>query len=188
MPLPRTSLWLIGAVALVATAALAGCKHTPPTIAHAPEVDLPRFMGDWYVIASTPTRMDPDAFNAIETYALKDDGNIATTYRYREGGFDGKLNTMHPLGRIVDGYNNAVWTMQFFWPIRAEYVIVDVADDYSHTIVGRSKRDYAWIMARTPDMDEALYQQLLQRLADLGYDTSTLRRVPQQWPESPDAP
>ena len=161
---------------------LTGCASSPPTIAPVSEVDLPRFMGKWYVIAHVEGPFDKAAYNAVETYALRPDGRISTTYQQRKGGFDAPEKTMHPVGRVVPGTDNAVWDMQFVWPIQAEYVIVDVAQDYSDTVIGRSKRDYAWIMARTPTMDEARYQVLVKKLVDLGYDANQLRRVPQQWP------
>ena len=68
--------------------------------------------------------------------------------------------------------------MQFIWPIRAEYRIVHLDDAYQYTIVGRSKRDYVWIMARQADISEETYRYLVARVAELGYDTSKLRRVP----------
>ncbi len=149
-------------------------------------VDLPRFMGDWYVIAHIPTFVEKDAYDAIETYALRDDGKIQTTYRQRKGSFDAKVDVMRPVGTVRPGTNNAVWGMQFVWPIKAEYVIVYIDDDYTQTIIGRSARDYVWIMARTPQISEADYAARVERVKALGYDIGQLRRVPQ--PESPTAP
>lgn len=83
--------------------------------------------------------------------------------------------------RAVRDASNAVWGMQFVWPIRAEYRIVYLAPDYSETIVGRSKRDYVWIMARTPTSSEADYARLAARVGELGYDVAKLERVPQRW-------
>jgi apolipoprotein D and lipocalin family protein len=74
--------------------------------------------------------------------------------------------------------------MQFIWPIKAEYVIVDVDKDYQITVIGRSDRDYAWIMARTPAIPEIAYQAAVMRLKELGYSVDNLRRVPQRWPEA----
>ncbi|SIQ17360.1 lipocalin family protein [Solilutibacter tolerans] len=161
---------------------LTSCASSPPTIPPVSQVDLPRFMGKWYVIAHVEGPFDKGAHNAVETYALRPDGRIATVYQQRKGSFDAPEKTMHPVGRVVPGTGNAVWGMQFMWPIQAEYVIVDIAPDYSDTIVARSKRDYAWIMARTPIMDEARYRALVKKLVDMGYDASQLRRVPQRWP------
>ena len=86
---------------------------------------------------------------------------------------------MEPVGRVVPGTNNAVWEMQFVWPIQAEYVIVDLAPDYSRTIVGRSKRDYVWLMARTPSLPAPELAAAIEKIRTLGYDTSKLRMVPQ---------
>jgi apolipoprotein D and lipocalin family protein len=79
---------------------------------------------------------------------------------------------------------NAIWGMQFIWPIQAEYVIAHLESDYSATIVGRSKRDYVWIMARTPSIPDAEYKQMVARVVALGYSIEKLRKVPQQWPEA----
>lgn len=170
--------------ALMVSMFAAGCAHTPPTIPPVDNVDLQRFMGEWYVIANIPSYPEREAYNAIEAYELKDDGEIKTTFRFRKGSFDAPLKVMHPVGRVVPGTRNAVWDMQVFWPIKAEYVIVGLNDDYSQTIIGRSKRDYAWVMARTPTISEQDYQAALNKLKALGYSLDKLRKVPQQWPEA----
>lgn len=175
---------LISTLALGIGVALAACASTPPTIPPVANVDLQRFMGDWYVIAHIPSLPEREAWNAVESYRLDDEGRIRTTFQFRKGSFAAPLKTMEPVGRVVPGTNNAVWDMQFVWPIQAEYVIVDLSADYSQTVIGRSKRDYLWIMARTPSIAEADYAALVEKAKALGYDTSKLRKVPQQWPET----
>lgn len=165
-------------------AALPGCATHPPTIPPVATVELPRFMGEWYVIAHIPTFPERNAWNAVEDYRLDEDGRIRTTFQFREGGFDAPLETMEPVGSIVPGTGNAVWGMQFVWPIKAEYVIVALQPDYRWTMIGRSKRDYLWIMARTPSMPSADYDALVEQAKAMGYDVSKLRKVPQQWPET----
>jgi len=170
------------AVAGLAAAVLSACQTAPsrPPIALAPKVDLPRFMGDWYVIAVIPTWPERDAFDAVENYKLRDDGRIATTFTFRRGSFDAPLKTMEPVGTVVDTRSNAVWTMQFLWPFQADYRIVHLDPEHKEVIVGREKRDYVWIMARTPQIAEADYTRLVGIVAAQGYDTSKLRRVPQK--------
>jgi apolipoprotein D and lipocalin family protein len=157
-----------------------GCQSYPPlpTVSH---VDVPRFMGRWYVIAHVPASVEENAYNATETYRLEDDGSIATTFKFREGGFDGEEKTMTPRGFVTDDPSNAVWGMRFIWPINAEYLIADLDAEYQTTIVARTKRDYAWIMARKPKLPVAEYDRLVARLVALGYDLSRVRRVPQRW-------
>jgi apolipoprotein D and lipocalin family protein len=158
-----------------------GCaSRFEPTIAHVPQVDLPRFMGDWYVIANIPTRLERNAYDARESYELRPDGRIQTTFRYRNSSFSAPQKTLHPVGTIQADSGNAIWGMQFIWPIKAEYVIAYLKEDYSQTIIGRSSRDYAWVMARTPTLSQADYDQNIRRLAELGYDVSHVRRVPQR--------
>ena len=172
-------------VALGIGTLLAACASTPPTIPPVASVDLPRFMGDWYVIAQIPTYIERKAFDSVESYRLDEDGKIRTTFRYRNGSADAPLKTMEPVGRVVPGTNNAVWEMQFVWPIQAEYVIVDLAPDYSRTIVGRSKRDYVWLMARTPRLPAPELAAAIEKIRVLGYDTAKLRMVPQAAANAP---
>ena len=162
-------------------AALAGCGVSPQkvTVPVVEKVDLPRFMGPWYVIGVIPTVIEKDVYNAIETYELAPDGTIKTTFTLNKGGFDGERKVYTPRGFVVPGTNNAIWGMQFIWPIKAEFVISHLDADYTETIIARSARDYVWIMARTPIIDDARYAALVKRVADMGYDTSKLVKVPQ---------
>lgn len=138
-------------------------------------------MGDWYVIAHIPTAIEKNAFNAIESYELEQDGTIATTFTFREGAFDGELKRYSPRGFVRDTQTNAVWGMQFIWPIKAQYLIIELDDAYTRTVIARDKRDYVWIMARTPQIPEEDYLSLVEDIAAVGYDTGRLRKVPQQW-------
>jgi len=157
----------------------AGCTTTSrPPLATVPSVDLPRFMGPWYVIACIPTFLETNAYNAIEDYALAPDGTIATTFTFNEGSFDGPVKTYHPRGFVRDPVNRSTWGMQFLWPIKAEFLITHLDPDYTRTVIGRNRRDYVWIMARTPTMAPDVYDGLVRELAAQGYDTSKLRRVP----------
>lgn len=142
-------------------------------------------MGDWYVIANIPTSIERDAYNAVESYEMAPDGTIRTTFTFRDGGFDGKKKRYTPRGFVLDEKTNAVWGMQFVWPIKADYRIVYLSDDYSQTVIGRTKRDYVWIMARTPVIPFADFARITQLLADLGYRVHEIRHVPQRWDLQP---
>jgi apolipoprotein D and lipocalin family protein len=168
--------------ALLAGLLFSGCQSLPhPPIAQVEKVDLERFMGDWYVIASIPTFIETDAYNAVESYRLAADGTVETTFTFREGGFDGPLKRYTPRGYVLDRTSNAVWGMQFIWPIKADFRIAYLAPDYSHTVIARVKRDYVWIMARSPQIPEADYRRLEQFVAAQGYDVTRIRKVPQRW-------
>jgi apolipoprotein D and lipocalin family protein len=162
--------------------ALAACS-SPPPIRTATAVDLERFMGDWYVIANIPTFIETNAYNAMESYRLAEDGTVATTFTFREGGFEGKRKTYHPTGYVIDTQSNAIWGMQFIWPIKADYRILYVDSAYSQTIIGRIARDYVWLMARTPQLPDSDYQHFLELIAAEGYDISKVQKVPQRGKE-----
>ena len=164
---------------------LSGCTTPLPPLKTVEKVDLPRFMGPWYVIAAIPTFIETKAFNAIEDYRLEPDGTIDTVFTFNQGGFDGPPKRYNPRGFVLDPVNNSTWGMRFIWPIKAEYLITYLNADYTQTVIGRNKRDYVWIMARTPEMPEADYQRLLSELAGQGYDLYKLRKVPQRWPQKP---
>jgi apolipoprotein D and lipocalin family protein len=162
---------------------LTACQSAPPApMPTVPKVDLQRFMGDWYVIANIPTFIEKGAHNAVESYRLDADGSIATTFTFREGAFDGKPKRYTPRGFVRDDGSNALWGMQFLWPVKADYRITYLNDDYSQTIISREKRDYVWIMARTPSLPDADYQRLLKIVQAQGYDMSRVQKVPQRWP------
>ena len=123
---------------LLAALGLTGCQSVQhPPLAQVANVDLARFMGDWYVIANIPTFIEKDAYNAVESYRLAPDGSIATTFTFRAGGFDGKLKRYTPRGFVLDRTSNAVWGMQFIWPVKADYRIAWLAPDYSETVIAR---------------------------------------------------
>ncbi len=143
-------------------------------------VDLERFMGRWYVIANIPTFLERNAFNAIERYELNSDGSIDTRFSFIEGDFSGELKQYRPTGFIKDD-TNARWGMQFIWPIQADYRIVYLDDSYSRTIIARQARDYVWLMAREPKIDDLEYESFKHFIKGLGYDTAKLQKVPQQW-------
>ena len=137
-------------------------------------------MGDWYVIAVIPTAIETEAHNALENYQLNADGTIATTFTFNKGSFDGKAKKYEPKGFVRPDTGNALWGMQFIWPIKAEYRISYLDPAYQTTIIARNARDYVWLMARTPHISDAEYESLTALIKSWGYDMKKLVKVPQQ--------
>lgn len=167
---------------LLALAALTACSASKPPLQTVEQVDLPRFMGDWYVVANIPTFIEENAYNAMESYELVGDKTVATTFRFNKGGFDGPLKTYQPTGFVSDNPSNAIWGMQFIWPIKADYQIIYLTEDYTQTVIARDKRDYLWVMARSPTIPATDYEAILTLIAEQGYDRSKVRRVPHRRP------
>ena len=165
-------------VALAAFITLQGCQTMQP-IETVARVDLEKFMGSWYVIANIPTFVEKAAYNPKEDYQLNADGTIATTFTFNKGAFDGPLKTYTPKAFVEDKSSNAVWGMQFVWPIKAEYRIIYLNETYTQTVIGRTKRDYVWVMARTPHIPSQDYDRIVAFIADQGYDIARLQLAPQ---------
>lgn len=170
---------------------LAACTTSgqPPLRGMTEPVDLPRFMGPWYVIASIPIDIpllpmfsEKGAHNGVETYTREPDGTIATTYTFRRGSFDGPERVFTPRARVANPPVNSEWKMKFGWYVpEADYLILSLDPEYQRTVIGVPDRKYVWIMSRTPTMPEAEYSELLASLRTSGYDTDRIERVPQRW-------
>jgi len=172
-------------VTIMLAALLSGCQSRPlPEVAMAQDVELERFMGAWFVLAHIPLPPEKKAWNAVEHYRLAEDGRIETTFVFRQGAADGKRKTFHPVATVSED-DPARWAMQFIWPFKADFRISWLDDAYQLTVIGREKRDYVWVMARTPEISAQQWQQMNTFLAEQGYALDKLRRVPQQWQGTP---
>ena len=166
---------------VIALLVIAGCASGPELkpVTLVAQVDLPRFMGDWYVIANIPTWFEKGAHNAKDSYTLAPDGTIPTTFSFNADAFDGPRKSYGSTGFIKDGFANAVWGQQYIWPIKADYRISYLSPDYTQTVITREKRDYVWILARTPTIPQADLDKLIAFVGTQGYDTRKVQRVPQ---------
>ena len=144
-------------------------------------VDIDRFMGDWYVIANIPTFIEKRATNAVESYRLNDKGEVETTFTFYQDSPTGKKKVYNPIGFIFNTETNAEWRMQFIWPFKLPFLIIDLADDYSYTVVGVPNRKYVWIMARESKLSNDIYEKIINRLAGIGYDVSKVQKIMQEW-------
>lgn len=158
---------------------LNGCDETGGEPMQTVEyLDLNRFMGDWYVVANIPTFLEKGAHNPVESYALNPDGSIATTFTFNQGALDGPKKVFHPTGFVLDRQTNARWGMRFVWPFKADYRVIYLDPDYQLTVIGRAKRDYVWVMARSPAFSDADFERMRAFIASVGYDPTRLERPP----------
>lgn len=157
---------------------LTGCATVkpPPTV---PKVDLPRFMGDWYVIGGILSPFENDAYHAIETYTLDEEGNIPTTYTFRKGSFDGPVKSFTNKAFVHDKETFAEWRIQFFWPLKFPYLIIYLDENYQSTAVATDDKKYLWIMSRTPQMNPEHYNAIINLITEQGFNTNKLVMVPQ---------
>jgi len=142
-------------------------------------VDLKLYMGRWYEIAAFPQRFEKGCHCTTAEYELTEKGYVRVINTCRKDSPTGKINRARGKGFVVKGSNNAKLKVQFFWPFRGNYWIIDLAEDYSYAVVGDPTRKYLWILCRTPQMDQALYRQIVDRAAAMGFDVSRLELTDQ---------
>ena len=173
----------LGLILLALTSACTSVKTQLPRQTLTRTVNLPQFMGRWYVIASIPTMFETGAVNAVETYSWNEQRQrIDVDFRFRKDSPDGKEKVVPQKAFVHDRKTNAEWRIQLFWPLKFAYLIIDLADDYSDTTIGVPNRKHVWILARQPTMPAARYDAILEKLRTLGYDTNAVQKVPQIWP------
>ncbi|MFN8775780.1 MAG: lipocalin family protein [Flavobacteriales bacterium] len=144
-----------------------------------PSVDLSRYAGTWYEIASFPQSFQKGCCGTTATYTLSDSGYVIVENRCYRDSLDGKQSYIRGKAFVEKNTGNAKLKVQFFWPFRGKYWIIDLADDYSYAVVGHPNREYLWILSRTPQLSDSLYQEITQRVEKKGFDLSKLARTSQ---------
>jgi len=150
-----------------------------------PYVELQRYLGIWYEIATIPQRFQQGCVGVTAAYSLRKNGDIQVVNTCIQGTLDGETRTVRGKARVVDKASNAKLKVSFFWPFWGSYWIIGLDADYQWAIVGHPSRKYLWILSRSPQMDEALYDELLKLIADTGYDLGKIKRTLQPEGEKP---
>lgn len=141
-----------------------------------PFVDLKRYLGKWYDIASIPHHFQRGCHCTTATYSLRRNGTIGVYNRCIR---DGKEKVARGRAKVKDRKTNARLSVTFFWPFTGKYWIIDLAADYSYAVVGHPNRNYLWILSRTPRMDETLFREILDCARAQGFDVTRLRKTDQ---------
>ena len=145
--------------------------QSPPT-----NIDLFKYSGKWYVIGVIPTRFDKDWDYVTENYTVLKNSKIDIYTTYIKHG-QAKTESVGSKGFPKKSKNNVAWKVQFVWPFRADYLIEEIAEDYSYTVVGHPKKKFLYIMNRSGHMEESLYKSIVERFTQKGYDMTQLRKV-----------
>ncbi len=147
----------------------------PPlqTVSH---VEVERYLGTWYEIASFPASFQRNCICTTAHYSLQKRGDLTVTNRCLRT--DRELKETISRGRawVVDPETNAKLKVQFFWPFAGKYWIIDLDENYQYAVVSEPNRRYLWILSREPQMDEQVYEGILERLHTKGFDLSRLVR------------
>ncbi len=172
-----TRLALIALVLLAGPAvALAGSAQAPP-LQVVPSVDVGRYLGTWYEIATIPQRFQKGCVAVTAEYSLRADGDIDVVNTCRQDTLDGKVRSVRGKAWVVDRTTNAKLRVRFFWPFSGAYWIIDLDPEYRWAVVGHPSRDYLWVLSRTPRMEDTLYDELVCRVAAKGYEVTRIKRT-----------
>jgi apolipoprotein D and lipocalin family protein len=154
----------------------ADLKGLPP-LETVPKVDLERYMGTWYEIASFPQRFQKGCVASMATYLLRKDGKVDVLNQCKDKTLDGKVRNAKGKAWIVDKQTHAKLKVSFFWPFSGDYWIIDLDPNYEYAVIGHPKRTYLWILSRNRQMDPGTYEAILQRLKAQHYDISRLNKT-----------
>lgn len=140
-------------------------------------VDLQKYVGKWYEISSFPQRFQKGCHCTTAEYSLSDKGYVVVENKCNKGSVNGKLSSIKGKAFVEPHSGNAKLKVQFFWPFKGKYWIIDLDKDYRYAVVGHPNRKYLWILSRTPQLDPAIYQEILSRVKSKGFDVSNLQRT-----------
>lgn len=141
-------------------------------------VDLNRYSGKWYVIATIPTKFDKNWSYVTESYTPRKDGDIDIFTTYKKGEPQ-KERSFSSKGFPIAETNNIQWKVRIIWPFKAGYLIEELSDDYTYVVVGHPRQKFLYIMNRSGNMGHIQYEEIVKRMADKGYKVSKIQKVDQ---------
>jgi apolipoprotein D and lipocalin family protein len=176
-PMPALARGIAYAAGLLLMVSACGSRHPPlPTVSH---VDLVRYLGTWYEIARYPAPFQEGCVATSAAYSPREGGGIHVLNRCHVEHFDGELREAKGRAKIVDSATNARFKVTFFWPFWGDYWVLGLGPDYEWALVGEPSRRFLWILSRTPQMEPAVYDEIVGKLPELGYDAGRLIFTPQ---------
>ena len=171
------ALLLLGALSMMGCATTTSRLKLPP-LQTVPKVDVQRYLGTWYELASFPQSFQKGCTASTANYSLEADGELEVLNRCRLESLEGKEKEAKGRARVVDKESNAKLEVSFFGPFWGDYWIVQLGDAYEYAVVGHPSRDYLWILSRTPTMDEAKFEGILEKLkTEQQYPLERLQRT-----------
>lgn len=159
-----------------------GCSASNyPPLDVVDSVDIQRYLGKWYEIARLPFSQQEGCSCTTAEYELIDETTIRVINKCIK---DGELDDANGKAFVVEGSNNAKLRVQFFWPFRGDYWIIELdKENYTYAVVGTPSRKYLWILSRTSLMDETIYNSLLEKISAKGFDINKLIKTEQDCPQ-----
>ncbi|MBK9448914.1 MAG: lipocalin family protein [Bacteroidetes bacterium] len=144
-----------------------------------PLVDLQKYAGKWYEIASYPLSFQRGCHCTTAEYTVTDKGYVIVENRCNRDSVNGKASYIKGKAFVTKNSGNAKLKVQFFWPFTGKYWIIELPEDYSYAVVSHPNRKYLWILSRTSKMDPVIYDGILARLKQKQFDLTRLQKTVQ---------
>jgi len=144
------------------------------------ELELEKYLGKWYELARYDHRFERGLEGVSATYSMRKDGKIKVLNAGYKGSLDGKRSEAVGKAKIPDPSEPAKLKVSFFLFFYGDYFVLDLDPDYQWALIGSSSDNFLWILSRKPVIDDSLYNKLLAKLKDRGYDVDKLIKVKQK--------
>jgi len=144
------------------------------------ELDIERYLGNWYEISRYDHRFESGLVGVTASYSFREDGKIKVVNTGFKETLDGQKSEAIGKARIPDPNIPSKLKVSFFWFFYGDYFVLELDENYQWAVIGSSSDNYLWILSRTPQMDESLYNELLDKLTNRGYDVNKLIKIEQK--------
>ena len=160
---------------LIAITTACAQRSAPPRTVE--RLDLDRYLGTWYEIASFPMYFQRNCVATQAIYSLRDDGRVRVENACRDTKLDGEWNGIEGVAWPAEPGNFARLKVQFFWPLRGDYWVLALDPEYRWALVGHPDREYLWVLSRTRALDDAVYEEIVAVARAQGFDVAKLERT-----------
>ncbi|WP_461537831.1 lipocalin family protein [Spongorhabdus nitratireducens] len=152
---------------------LTGCVGIPTGIEPVRDFNINRYLGTWYEVARLDHSFERGLSKVTATYTLRKDGGISVL-NLGYSSTDNRWRQAEGKAYFVGKSDTAYLKVSFFGPFYGSYIVFDLDNEYQHAMVSGPNKSYFWILSRTPEIDKATLQQLLDKAEQLGFDTDKL--------------
>jgi apolipoprotein D and lipocalin family protein len=175
-------LFILNFLLLISLLLFSSCATVPsqlePPLQVVSSVDINKYLGRWYEIGRYPNWFQKDCYSVTADYELSSDGFIKVTNRCKDRNLNGEIREAIGMAYISDTKTNAKLKVSFQWPFYGDYWIIDLDDGYEYVVVSEPKRQYLWILSRSPTMNTSKYNKLIKSLEKKNFNMSMFSETP----------
>jgi lipocalin len=137
-------------------------------------VDLNKYSGKWYEIARLPNSFEKNLTCITATYTVRTDGKITVLNEGFRIDNPARKSSVKGIAFVPDHTQPGKLKVQFFWPFRGDYWILELDENYRFALIGGPSKKFLWILSKEKQPDQSILKMLSQKAADNGYDTAKL--------------